>query len=65
MLVVLMNLIEETIEDIKNKNNIMKRIIRLTESDLTRIVRRVIMEETKEIKVGSEYEFTSQSEGGH
>ena len=27
------------------KNNIMKRIIRLTESDLTRIVKRVIMEE--------------------
>ena len=41
----------------------MKRIIRLTESDLTRIVRRVISEETKEIRVGSEYEFTSQSEG--
>jgi len=35
----------------------MKRIIRLTESDLTRIVRRVISEERKEIKVGSEYEF--------
>jgi len=35
----------------------MKRIIRLTESDLTRIVRRVISEQTKEIKVGSEYEF--------
>ena len=41
----------------------MKRIIRLTESDLTRIVRRVLSEDTKEIKVGSEYEFTNQNEG--
>ena len=42
----------------------MKRIIRLTESDLTRIVRRVLSEQaSKEIKVGSEYEFDGGSQG--
>ena len=40
----------------------MRRIIRLTESDLTRIVRRVISEQTKEIKVGSQYQFDDPSD---
>jgi hypothetical protein len=31
------------------KNNTMKKVIRLTESDLTRIVKRVIIEEDKEV----------------
>jgi len=31
------------------KNNTMKKVIRLTESDLTRIVKRVITEEDKEV----------------
>jgi hypothetical protein len=40
---------------IKNKNKIMKRIIRLTESDLTRIVRRVIREQASALPDGTYY----------